>query len=56
MREALPRPHGRVVVAAAAGASGRGWGVLLHPMADAETTAQMSKVRSMAGFLLVMLV
>ena len=54
MREALPRAHGRV--AAAAGASGRACGLLLHPMADAETTAQMSKVRSMAGFLLVMLV
>jgi hypothetical protein len=56
MREALPRAHGRVVVAAAAGASGRGWGVLLHPMADAETTAQMSKIRSMAAFLVMVLI
>src|SRR5437899_12843584 len=53
MREAVAREHGRgVVVAAAARVSGRGWGLPLHPRADAETTAQMSRVRSMTPFLI----
>src|SRR6266542_806452 len=53
MREAVVREHGRgVLVAAAARVSGRGWGLPLHPRTDAETTAQMSRVRSMTPFLI----